>query len=337
MKSVSVIVPAYNAHDTLARCLGSLVNQTLQDIEIIVINDASTDDTWEIMQRCEEQFPDKVMIINGERNLGPGGARNQGLDHASGEYIGFVDSDDYVSQNMYELLYKRATETEADIVDSGFYSEETDTALLTASDDLTGMLDDNKRSKLIVSGGYLVTKIFRRELFNEPLIRMRENVTVLEDLEILVYMYLRASRLETVKEIFYCYCNTNGSGSKTVDLARYYNAVTGAMNSLFETCSAMPAYCGCREAIEFMLTKLYSYGVNRCLYDNIKKYGASTKNIQYYFDHAGSEEIRLMRELSELKSKVVFLDYNDNQYVRGKMSELDIGIMKECDRRYPED
>ena len=108
MKKVSIIVPAYNSHDTLARCLGSLVNQTLSDIEIIVINDASTDDTWEIMKRCEAQFPDKVMIIDGGINRGSGGARNQGFDMASGEYIGLVDSDDYVHPEMYERLYNRA-------------------------------------------------------------------------------------------------------------------------------------------------------------------------------------------------------------------------------------
>ena len=116
MKKVSIIVPAYNAHDTLARCLGSLVNQTLQEIEIIVVNDASTDDTWEIMERCEKQFSDKVIIIDGKENRGPGGARNQGLDIATGEYIGFVDSDDYVADNMYEHLYSKAKEKDADIV-----------------------------------------------------------------------------------------------------------------------------------------------------------------------------------------------------------------------------
>ena len=74
MKKVSVIVGAYNAHATLARCLTSLVHQTLEDIEIIVVNDASKDDTLDIMKRCQQQFPDKMIVVNNEKNMGCGGA-----------------------------------------------------------------------------------------------------------------------------------------------------------------------------------------------------------------------------------------------------------------------
>ena len=108
MKKISIIVPAYNAHNTLARCLETLVHQTLQDIEIIVVNDASTDDTWEIMQEYESKYPDLITIVNCEKNSKAGGARNIGFDMATGEYIGMVDSDDYVATTMYEQLYEKA-------------------------------------------------------------------------------------------------------------------------------------------------------------------------------------------------------------------------------------
>ena len=74
MKKVSVVIPAYNAHDTLARCLGSLVNQTLQDIEVVVVNDASKDETIDICNRCKAAFPDKVVVVDSKENLGCGGA-----------------------------------------------------------------------------------------------------------------------------------------------------------------------------------------------------------------------------------------------------------------------
>ena len=333
MKKVSVVIPAYNAHDTLARCLGSLVNQTLQDIEIIVVNDASRDDTWEIMQRCESQFPDKVIIINSEINTGCGGARSIGLDAATGEYIGMADADDYVAPEMYEKLYKRAIETGADIVDSGFYSEANDKALLTASDDLTGILDDQKRSRLIASGGYLVTKIFKQELFNNPPIRMQKNMYALEDLEILIYMYLRAKKLETVKEIFYYYCDTKGSNTKTVELEKYIDAIYRAMESTHRTCHNMSTYEGCREAVEYMLAQIYSYGINRCLYDGIRKYGADVDKINVYYDETGDREEELLRKLATLKKKIIRSNYIDNPYICKKMSDLDIRIMEECDRR----
>ncbi|MCR4687913.1 MAG: glycosyltransferase, partial [Lachnospiraceae bacterium] len=105
---VSVIVPAYNVEDTLFDCIASLVMQTLNDIEIIIVNDCSTDHTYMVMQMLEEKFPDKIIIIDSPVNRGPGGARNLGMEYASGDYIGFVDSDDYVAKDMYEKLYNEA-------------------------------------------------------------------------------------------------------------------------------------------------------------------------------------------------------------------------------------
>lgn len=332
MKKVSVVIPAYNAHDTLARCLGSLVNQTLQDIEIIVVNDASTDDTWEIMQRCKAQFPDKMVIINSNVNTGCGGARSIGLDAATGEYIGMADADDYVATTMYEKLYQKAVETGADIVDSGFYQEKTDKALLTVTDELAGELNDYKRSKLITSSGYLVTKIFKSELFNDPPVRMQQNMAALEDLEIFIYMFLRAGSIAAVKEIFYNYCDTEGSNTKMTDLDKYYDAIYRAMKGTYDKCHEMPAYEGSRQAIEFMLTNIYSYGINRCLYDQISKYGADKKNVKKYFDNVGSYEKDLIKKLCELKKTVIKGTYDTNSEVMKRMSPLDIEIMKECDR-----
>lgn len=331
MKKVSVVVPAYNAHDTLARCLGSLVNQTLKDIEVIVVNDASGDDTIDICNRCKAAFPDKVVVIDSKENLGCGGARSLGLDAATGEYIGMTDADDYVAPTMYEKLYIRAKETDSDIVDSGFYREATDKAQLFASDDLTGYLDDAKRSKLITCGGYLVTKIFKNELFNEPKIRMQKNMAALEDLEIMIYMYLRANNLATVKEVFYYYCDTAGSNTKTMELDRYYDSVYRAMAGTYDKCHEMPAYEGCKQAIEYMLANVYSYGVNRCLYDQIAKYGPDIKNVDKYFKNLGDEEKNLLAKLVQLRSKVMSIELESNQYVVDRIKPLDIAIMKKCD------
>lgn len=334
MKKVSVVIPAYNAHDTLARCLGSLVNQTLQDIEVIVVNDASTDDTWEIMKRCKAQFPEKVVIINSETNTGCGGARSIGLDAASGEYIGMADADDYVAPTMYEKLYNRAVETDADIVDSGFYKEASDQALLSTGDDLVGDLDDSKRSKLISGSGYLVSRIFKRELFNEPVVRMQQNMAALEDLEIFIYMFLRAKSIYTVKEIFYNYCDTEGSNTKMMDIDRYFDAVYRAMLGTYDKCHNMPSYKGTQEAVEYMMITVYSYGINRCLYDQIARYGADVRNVKKYFDEITEKEKALIKQLASLKGKVIKVPYDKNMYVTGRMNELDIDIMKECDRRY---
>ena len=334
MKKVSVIVASYNSKDTVARCLTSLVNQTLQDIEIIAVNDASTDDSLTILKEFETQYPDKVKVIDSPENEKAGGARNRGFDVATGEYIGIVDADDYVASSMYERLYNRAKETDADIVDSGFYMESIDKAMLYASDDLTGLLDDHKKSELISRGGYLCTKIFRNELFNDPQIRMRANTIALEDFEILIYMILRAQRLETVKEIFYYYCNTQGSSTKVMDFDKYYNSVCSAIRATYDICHELPAYDGAREVVEYMMARIYSFGVNRCLYDHIAKYGPDISRVRKYFDDATPKEKEYLVKLAGLEKEVAHVKFHENQMVKQRMNPLDLEIIKECSKRY---
>jgi glycosyltransferase involved in cell wall biosynthesis len=334
MKKVSVIVAAYNAHDTLARCLGSLVNQTLEDIEIIVINDASKDDTWEIMQRCKKQFPDKVVIINGTENRGPGGAKNQGIDAATGEYIGMVDSDDYVASNMFELMYNEAKNKDADIVDCGIYFESTDGAEITTGDNVTGILDAEKRKILIMAGGYLTTKIIKRELFNNPPVRMREHARCLIDNDYIKYMLLRANNIWNVKQVLYRYCDSKGSATKTIDLVPYYESIYGVMESIYKMCHNLPEYESVKEAMEYTMINWYSHGVNRCLYDQIVKYGASDAIITRYFDNCSDDISDMLAKLTALKKRITTIDYRDNDEVIKRIAELDIRIMEECDRRF---
>lgn len=119
MPKVSVIVPAYNAESYLSKCLDSLVNQTLQDIEIIAIDDGSKDSTLNIMNDYAARYPGKFVIRHKE-NGGQGIARNIGLTLASGEYISFLDSDDYYDVTRLEKLYNCAIESGADFVGCGF-------------------------------------------------------------------------------------------------------------------------------------------------------------------------------------------------------------------------
>ena len=112
---VSIIVPVYNSERYLRDCLESLLNQTLTELEIILVDDASTDKSFEIMAEYKSQYP-KIKIFKSEQNKGQGASRNIGMSLVTGEYIGFLDSDDYVAPTMYENLYNSAKENNADIV-----------------------------------------------------------------------------------------------------------------------------------------------------------------------------------------------------------------------------
>lgn len=118
MPKVSVIIPVYNAEKYLNKCLESLINQTLSDIEIICINDGSTDNSLKILQEYAQK-DSRIRIID-KKNEGQGKARNLGIELANGEYLAFVDSDDWCELNMYEELYITAKNNDADLVECSF-------------------------------------------------------------------------------------------------------------------------------------------------------------------------------------------------------------------------
>ena len=101
MVKVSVIIPVYNAHDYLSRCLDSVCNQTLKDIEIIAVDDCSTDDSLKILREYATKYP-QLKVIAHKTNGGESTARNTGLDNANGEYLAFVDNDDTVDAEIVE-------------------------------------------------------------------------------------------------------------------------------------------------------------------------------------------------------------------------------------------
>ena len=115
MIKVSVIVPVYNVAGYLEKCLETLVNQTLQEIEIIIVNDGSTDSSVDIIRKFAENYPKKIIALD-KKNGGLSDARNYGMSYAKGKYIGYIDSDDFIDLDMMELLYNKAEEEQADYV-----------------------------------------------------------------------------------------------------------------------------------------------------------------------------------------------------------------------------
>lgn len=116
---ISVIVPVYNVENYLAQCLNSIMNQTLEEIEILCINDGSTDSSPKILE--EYQKKDKRIIVVNKANAGYGAACNTGLRLARGEYISIIEPDDFIDKNMYEDMYKLASKNDTDVVKSSFY------------------------------------------------------------------------------------------------------------------------------------------------------------------------------------------------------------------------
>ena len=203
-KKVSVIVPVYNAEKTIEKCLDSLINQTLPNIEIIVINDCSKDNTLKILKK----FVKKIKLINNEKNLGPAGARNKGLDIATGDYIGFVDADDWVDYNMYNLMTSKMND-EVDMVACSRYNVyKNKTNQIINYNKSTDAKDFSKTSN------YNCDKLYKREIIEKYNLRMPEKYSYAEDFSFSIKYKYYANKMCILEEPLYYY-RADSEGSIT--------------------------------------------------------------------------------------------------------------------------
>lgn len=207
---LSVIVPVYNAEKYLKKCLDSIEFQTLKNIEIIVINDGSLDNSKEILEKYVEK--DERFILMDQINLGVSVARNKGLDVARGEYIGFVDSDDYIELDMYEKMYRKAKKFNADIVISNVKDiiEDSFSRSLNFEEGLAILegycLEKFLRTKYFKTGSAVWHKIFRRELVEKNSIRfVNYNEVSSEDTIFNLMSIVSSKRIYFLDEMLYNY------------------------------------------------------------------------------------------------------------------------------------
>ncbi len=198
MIKVSVIIPVYNTEKYLPRCLDSVCNQTLQDIEIICINDCSKDNSLTVLRDYAER-DSRVRIIDLHEGKGAGGARNCGIEAAGGEYVGFVDSDDFIDLDFYEKLYKKGIETGADIVKSNLKN----VGWNKTSSGRYYNLKDVRENKLKLN--HVPTTIIKRKLLVNNNIRYPEDLTCAEDSVFEVYVSSAANKIEIAEEVYYYY------------------------------------------------------------------------------------------------------------------------------------
>lgn len=216
MTKISIIVPVYNEEKNLKSCLESLINQTLDDIEIIVIDDASTDNSSNIIREYANKYS-KIRPYFNKENLGQSETRNKGIELSSGEYITFVDSDDYVSQKMYETMYNAGKlNNYPDIISTGIRIVKDDEFInVNYDNDLKGRLYDiNKTPNIILDEGPQVwNKLFKSKLIkNYKFI----NTKLYEDMAFTYSSLIKANTLLRMNNIDYSYRRdiTNGVSAK---------------------------------------------------------------------------------------------------------------------------
>ena len=193
MPKVSIIVPVYNVEKYIDKCLSSLVNQTLNDIEIIIVNDGSIDKSEQIILKYKEKYPSKIVYLKKE-NGGLSDARNFGMPYAKGNYIAFLDSDDYVELDTYEKLYNRAIQTDADMVECDFYWEYSDKKIHDTSANYKDESDMYANARVVAWN-----KLYKKDLIINSGIKFPKGLRY-EDLEFFYKILPQLKKIELINE-----------------------------------------------------------------------------------------------------------------------------------------
>lgn len=217
MKKVSVIVPVYNTEKYLRRCLNSLVNQTLKDLEIIIIEDKSPDNSNEILKEYKEKYKDKIKVFHNKTNKGIGYNRNYGIKKATGKYIAFVDSDDWVDETAYEKMYNKAIKENLDLVCCDIKKIKDSKKIIgyeTINYFKSSNVECNPMLLLDINLGP-TNKLFLKKIFNKDTF-FSENLKY-EDLFVLPKLICKSEKIGKVDNIYYNYVIHNNSETTTMN------------------------------------------------------------------------------------------------------------------------
>ena len=212
MPKISVIVPAYNAEKYIEKCLDSVLAQTFEDYEIVIVNDGSKDGTLDVLNRYKSEYPERITVISQE-NSGPGTTRNNAIKAATGDYLIFLDSDDYIKPDMLAILYDKAQSGGFDVVASNvdaIYPDKTICISSGVNGDFKTLTLRDKQNLFLKFYPIACNKIYKREIFqNEDL--LFEARIWFEDVLFCHKLLPNINSIGVINESFYYYNQNAGS------------------------------------------------------------------------------------------------------------------------------
>ncbi|SES35193.1 hypothetical protein SAMN04487884_1322 [Butyrivibrio fibrisolvens] len=243
---VSIIVPIYNVENYLEKCLDSLTGQSLNDIEILAVNDGSTDSSLDILERYAQK--DSRIVVLNKQNGGLSDARNYAFPYIHGEYVGFIDSDDYIDLEMYETMYKRAIETSADIVECNLHHTFDD------YEDTEIGRHIHDKEELIMNGRSVVwNKIYKTSWLLETGVRFPKGL-IYEDVNFYCKIVPFLTRIEYVEEPFVHYVQrgTSINNFQTLKTMQIFD-ILDDIYAFYKEKGFMDEY---KDALEFLYTRI---------------------------------------------------------------------------------
>jgi len=216
---ISIIIPCYNVEKYIKRCIKSLIAQSIgiANLELIFVNDASTDSTLNMLSEIEREYPESIIVINLSENSKQGTARNIGMQYANAGYIGFVDSDDWIEFDMYEKLYSKIQEYNCDLVECGMFKDSPNGKFVGTAkgEDIFWEVNTVKnRKKLWIEdwgcGSGCFGKLYRKSLIVDNKILFPEHLKYEDNYwNSIIKLYVNTAY--ALKENLYHYCVNDGS------------------------------------------------------------------------------------------------------------------------------
>lgn len=232
MKKISVILPVYNSEKYISKCLDSLISQTYKSIEVIVINDGSIDNSLKIINDYVKKNTN-IKVIN-KKNEGVSIARRVGLNVVTGDYITFIDSDDFIDEKMYEQMIKVALQNNADIVECGYiFHDENNTVINIKGLKKTKMIGQEECLRNFLTGNnsenFLWNKIYKRELFKNL---DTGNYSFSEDFLWNVILHDRCKKKITLEETYYHYLKNMSGACNSGNIKKKLEGIGAAKEAL---------------------------------------------------------------------------------------------------------
>lgn len=226
--NISIIVPVYNVEQYLEKCLESLVHQTYKNVEIILVNDGSTDNSRKIISKYEKKY-NNIICIDKE-NGGQGSARNLGIKEAKGDYITFVDSDDWISTNMCELMIEKALKNNSDLVFANFSTVKNE--VIELGDVYGNKETDNVKKYLLTQSGPC-HKLIKKDIIVDNNLYFPE-IRAYEDINVVPLWGLKAKNISYIEDSVYFYLIREGSTMKQQKFNTKLEAIFYSMENMLK-------------------------------------------------------------------------------------------------------
>ena len=281
-EKISVIVPVYNVEQYLERCVDSIINQTYTNLEIILVNDGSTDNSGKLCDELAKK--DKRIRVIHKENGGLSDARNRGIDEAESDLVGFIDSDDYIDRDMYEILLKNLNNTDADLSMCALYDVYNNTPEAQVTNKETWELSSEQAIKMVMEAKILsvtaVNKLYRKSLFSDLKFEVGK---IAEDAFIMIKLLDKCEKIVATNEKKYYYVHRENSITTQKFSTKFLNVIEAyEQNSNI----ILEKYPKLKDVVQTRMNWAYFYVLDRLLLDdNYNDKELENKLISYLKNH----------------------------------------------------